>query len=149
MTKVKCPRCAGTGNVPSFAHVQNGLCFRCKGTGLSYPDKPQPENLELVSNIFTLVKIEGNMTYFAQFYVWDKEPRASMFGKGRFFSNAVVRGERWSEPVLKAEPQIFEAPLDVIRGKYKEYLGKGYTVLTDEDFHAWYEANVEYFADRG
>jgi len=28
-----CPKCQGTGNLPQYAHVQNGVCFRCSGTG--------------------------------------------------------------------------------------------------------------------
>lgn len=149
MTKVKCPRCNGTGNVPSFAHVQEGICFRCDGTGLSYPNKPEAENIELVSHIYTLVKIEGDISYCAQFYVWNTNEKAERFGLGHFFSKAVHRGKRWASPSLDVEPQLYEVPLAEVRAKYREYLGKGYTVLADEDFHAWYAANVEHFEDRG
>lgn len=27
----KCSRCRGAGQFPEYAHVQNGVCFRCKG----------------------------------------------------------------------------------------------------------------------
>jgi len=30
-----CPRCGGSGNIPSYNHVQGGVCFLCFGTGLS------------------------------------------------------------------------------------------------------------------
>lgn len=146
--KVKCLRCSGSGQLPQFKHIQDGVCFHCDGTGMSYPDASQPVNLELVSRIYTLVKIEGGMSYIAQFYVWNTETRAEMFGKGRFFSHAVSRGEKWASPLLHAEPMIFEAPLDTIRAKYKEYLGKGYSVLSDEEFHQWNEENMVYFTDR-
>lgn len=33
MSSVKCPKCYGTGNLPGFAHVANGVCFQCRGTG--------------------------------------------------------------------------------------------------------------------
>ena len=26
-----CPRCNGQGRLPQFNHVQNGICFRCRG----------------------------------------------------------------------------------------------------------------------
>jgi hypothetical protein len=149
MSKVRCSRCAGTGNVPSFAHVQGGVCFRCNGTGLSYPDKPQPINLEEVSHIYTLVKIENGISYYAQFYVWDKEPRAEMYGKGRFFSRGIVRGTHYAEPLLTVEPQLWEAPLADIRTKYKEYLAKGYAVLPSGEFHKWFEDNIELYEDQG
>ena len=33
MSKVTCPKCQGTGFVEGFAHVKNGVCFDCDGTG--------------------------------------------------------------------------------------------------------------------
>lgn len=33
MTKVKCTNCSGTGRVDHFAHIANGVCFVCEGTG--------------------------------------------------------------------------------------------------------------------
>lgn len=29
----RCPFCRGTGYVPHFSHVANGVCFRCDGKG--------------------------------------------------------------------------------------------------------------------
>ena len=35
--KFRCPNCQGTGKISTFEHVDNGVCFRCHGTGaLSY-----------------------------------------------------------------------------------------------------------------
>jgi uncharacterized phage protein len=28
-----CPRCAGTGYVPQYAHIDGGRCYECGGTG--------------------------------------------------------------------------------------------------------------------
>jgi hypothetical protein len=28
---VPCPRCSGTGYCPQWEHVENGVCFRCRG----------------------------------------------------------------------------------------------------------------------
>jgi len=28
-----CTRCGGKGHIPHFAHVMNGVCFRCWGSG--------------------------------------------------------------------------------------------------------------------
>lgn len=33
MTKATCPKCAGTKTFPEYAHCNNGICFRCNGTG--------------------------------------------------------------------------------------------------------------------
>ena len=29
--QIECPRCSGTGVLPHFAHVENGVCFLCDG----------------------------------------------------------------------------------------------------------------------
>lgn len=26
-----CPRCGGTGYLPQYRHVENGICFKCRG----------------------------------------------------------------------------------------------------------------------
>ena len=31
--KEPCPKCPGTGYIDQYAHVENGLCFKCNGTG--------------------------------------------------------------------------------------------------------------------
>ena len=31
--KVTCGKCGGRGFLPVYSHVQDGVCFRCKGTG--------------------------------------------------------------------------------------------------------------------
>lgn len=33
MEKTTCGRCQGEGVIPRFAHVANGICFRCWGSG--------------------------------------------------------------------------------------------------------------------
>ena len=29
-----CSRCGGTGNLPQYSHVENGVCFSCGGHGV-------------------------------------------------------------------------------------------------------------------
>ncbi|MEO0969143.1 MAG: hypothetical protein AAFX80_12650 [Cyanobacteria bacterium J06639_18] len=33
---ITCPRCNGLGKLLQYKHVENGICFRCKGSGVSY-----------------------------------------------------------------------------------------------------------------
>ena len=28
---VTCPRCGGTGYLPQYRHIENGICFKCRG----------------------------------------------------------------------------------------------------------------------
>ena len=30
--EIPCPRCQGRGDMPQFAHIAMGVCFKCKGT---------------------------------------------------------------------------------------------------------------------
>ena len=33
-TDTQCPKCGGTGNIPCFSHVEDGVCFLCGGSGV-------------------------------------------------------------------------------------------------------------------
>lgn len=41
-----CRRCGGTGNIPSYWYVDEGMCFRCNGSGV---DPQQPQHGERVN----------------------------------------------------------------------------------------------------
>jgi len=28
-----CPKCSGSGHILSYEHIENGICFKCYGTG--------------------------------------------------------------------------------------------------------------------
>lgn len=32
---IKCSRCNGSGYLPQYEHVENGICFRCWGEGVA------------------------------------------------------------------------------------------------------------------
>lgn len=27
-----CDRCNGSGNIPKYRHIENGICFKCRGS---------------------------------------------------------------------------------------------------------------------
>jgi hypothetical protein len=31
--KINCPRCGGSGRIPSYSHIKAGECFKCHGSG--------------------------------------------------------------------------------------------------------------------
>ena len=31
--KRDCPRCGGSGRIPSYSHIKAGECFKCHGSG--------------------------------------------------------------------------------------------------------------------
>ena len=34
--RCECNRCMGTGRIPNYAHIEGGICFKCKGSGLMW-----------------------------------------------------------------------------------------------------------------
>ncbi len=45
---IKCQKCNGLGTIAEYAHIDNGLCFQCKGTGIYKPlNKAQSANQAL------------------------------------------------------------------------------------------------------
>lgn len=56
-----CPRCNGAGYFPKFRHIENGKCFRCKGSGFaSYADWLAIESIRKIE------LIEGTESYQAE-----------------------------------------------------------------------------------
>ncbi|MBL4951012.1 hypothetical protein JK635_02000 [Neobacillus sp. YIM B02564] len=46
MYKIKCQNCKGHGVLQQFAHVENGICFTCSGSGIQEVDKETYENYQ-------------------------------------------------------------------------------------------------------
>lgn len=38
LTLTICSRCSGVGSFSKYSHVQNGICFQCRGSGYYYPE---------------------------------------------------------------------------------------------------------------
>lgn len=54
MTKVKCNNCNGTGRLAHFAHLDNGICYACEGTGKVKPGTTNASRP--IDEIFTRVE---------------------------------------------------------------------------------------------
>ena len=39
---IACTRCGGTGYFPQYKRVENGVCFRCWGSGTDNKPAPRP-----------------------------------------------------------------------------------------------------------
>lgn len=50
----KCERCGGPGEIPEYRHVQNGVCFRCWGSGID------------TAKLFKKAKVEGTYKSFTK-----------------------------------------------------------------------------------
>lgn len=44
--KIKCDNCNGTGYIPHYNHVENGICFKCMGSGFVIEKQYSKEELK-------------------------------------------------------------------------------------------------------
>ena len=63
MYKIPCSNCSGQGYIEKFAHVDNGLCFKCHGSKVEEATKEQYDNY------IESKKRKQNENFF---YVYDK-----------------------------------------------------------------------------
>ena len=56
---VPCTRCDGTGYIPLFSHVKDGVCFRCNGTGDEPQEKPQETRREVLTRALARLVAQG------------------------------------------------------------------------------------------
>lgn len=68
---VTCPKCLGKGTLPHLRHVDDGMCFRCEGSGRCEPTAARPVRLSCVTMAQTL----RNMYRAATRKVTDEDPR--------------------------------------------------------------------------
>ena len=67
--KIKCPKCGGTGYIPQYNHVEDGICFDCSGSG--WIDKKEYEHMieqQATRDIKRLSKQESNLKAARDFY---------------------------------------------------------------------------------
>lgn len=43
-TKDSCSKCGGTGRIPQFGHVDDGICYWCRGSGVEPKGKRTPKS---------------------------------------------------------------------------------------------------------
>lgn len=42
--QINCPRCDGTGHIPEYFNIRDGLCFKCGGSGKVNAPRPLSAN---------------------------------------------------------------------------------------------------------
>lgn len=56
-----CKKCNGTGFIPEYKHIQDGICFSCWGTGKKFLYTNHPELNKLLKTL-----IESNKSFLKQ-----------------------------------------------------------------------------------
>jgi hypothetical protein len=142
-----CRRCGGTGNLPHFAHVQGGMCFRCEGDGRE-PERWLAEGREnahriaqqarrtvqstltltMESGHYATTNSEGNLSFYridkvtegrwAGFYFVHHITGPNEDRVGRQAPDGAYRGQH--ESLIRA---INENPVDAMRA-YGQNIGR-------------------------
>jgi len=80
--KTTCSKCHGTGYLSVFAHIENGICFACGGTGeVDIEESKESASLksEEICDIYTLLKETAGKYEIAQFFVYFDKDRAPVY----------------------------------------------------------------------
>ena len=126
-----CPRCGGTGFIPAFAHVHNGMCFKCHGTGL--------------------IDVETGTTAHSQFYVVTNDGITEKFGSFAECSAYTQNGSLYQGNNMTmrraTEHEIAryiddETQDEAAEKRYEDHLADGFTL--DDDVYELYDRFVEY-----
>jgi hypothetical protein len=89
---IDCDKCQGTGFIEAFQHIDNGTCYKCKGTGkINEPRKSQPAKKGKYSEEF--LKIWNDETKIVE-NEWKNDPRYPDFIKSQ-------KREGWTGTLLE------------------------------------------------
>lgn len=67
--KIKCPKCGGTGYIPTYNHVEDGICFLCNGSGwISESEYKHIQEQEATRNIKRMAKQQYSTKQARGFY---------------------------------------------------------------------------------
>ena len=126
-----CPRCDGAGFLPSFTHIENGVCFKCGGKGkVNYLPKDSL-NLDVCDTFVFLINHRHRTPSFAQFSLWDKSPDKPSFGTGNVCVQTYIDtpyGGSWETN----NKTISQKDLSVLREEYKNLICSGFVLSTSE-----------------
>jgi|GEM_PF-3502336 len=103
---IYCSRCNGSGHFPQFNHVENGICFRCRGNCLDSTIFSQAiENLKSGMNAYnTDVLLDSITNFFSSITVEDFKSKIAPAHKTRLGgSNSATSGNRISDRPSTAE----------------------------------------------
>lgn len=111
---VKCPRCGGKGIIPSYMHVDNGVCFLCEGT--KYIEQAEAEKFIMQE----AKKDENRAKKNAKLEAYRKAERERIDKQREEWKN------KKNQPIVKAEqeqqPFIYEGSADQALDEFFNYI---------------------------
>jgi len=108
-----CPRCAGTGYLPQFKHVENGICFLCRG-GLGRYTNPIIERQQRETRLKEkALQYEVELQRSRSAYLSERESHYRSLPENKLF-------ELWSQ---RAELDLEQDEIELIRGILRQAKG--------------------------
>ena len=141
-----CPKCNGKGKLPHHAHIMDGVCFKCDGTGkveiLEHEEKD--ESCDVIHHLVD--RRSDTDVIWAQFCVWNMDETKEKFGTANY--------SVWRRSLETGDTTIIaRANLSLVRCRevYGEYKRGVFTVPTQEDFDHFdrlHERHEDYLKDK-
>ena len=131
-----CPRCSGKGIMDAYLHIQNGVCFRCRGTGL-VDSLEREDKDESVDEIYSFIKRLIGGVCFVQIYVWNKDTSKKHYGTGHTYGHVIVGTE--VSPCHETELHV---SLDACREVYRACVAEGYQLIPPDKHREIFDAEV-------
>jgi len=100
---IECGRCSGEGHIKAFARIQNGICFRCWGTG-----EDLDANIKGLDKDLNLARRQWKALQKALQTTQDEARKAALLAEqelitkvGKGLAKAVQRARNYAEAVRK------------------------------------------------
>ena len=138
---VTCEKCVGTGVLPMFMHIDNGVCFRCEGSGEVEYNPTSDNNAQVCEHCINLYKADGHLVYHLAFWVWDAGTGKESAGTGHWHVSAFEpsTGEQYfvnRSGICEGNDDIHGItciPVSQCRVDYKGFLENGFVALSDAE----------------
>ena len=109
VTVSECTKCNGSGKIIAFAHLNDGLCYRCQGVGKITPTNPAREPkrsiMDTENRYMTLVKRVNDGDRLVRVYVIKDAAVAKKVrlkaNRGKFIEALAKRGYTFSDYQFK------------------------------------------------
>lgn len=109
VTVSECTKCAGSGKIARFSHLNDGICYRCQGVGKITPSNPArlPKRsvMDTDNRYLTLVKRITDGDRLVRVYVIKDDDIAKKIrlkaNRGKFVEALAKRGYTFSDYAFK------------------------------------------------
>ena len=128
MSLVTCEKCGGTGSLPHFMHIDNGVCWLCGGTGKAKPSKDTPS--DCAHKIVNLIRVKNDTLEMYSFYIWEADTESNWADTGHW--TVLVYCMHEAKELINTQSKS-HMPLAELRKCYPPAKA-GYRVMNEADY---------------